>query len=281
MTKFKATFGKTWVIAAAAAFIIGSSSIMTFALGSGVPQSTSVQADPYSVSEKGNTPGQLPAAAPEYTVVDASGGTTLNKELLFSKLKMQNMSPEQMEVQYNKFLANMTPSDKDISAQQAAAYASDILQKAYGVDFKGYTAEASFGKSDLPNSGSWTVIFRAPQAKSYLASVDSINGTMQNASTYDLSYETIVSKNLEDPAWVDQAKADVLKVMPKDVTITGSSVVLANPAGGVIVVCELSNGAACAVRLEGDNMDAIAYIYFPGGYDGSLDYHPVTEDSVG
>ncbi len=277
MTKFN---GKTWVITAAAAIIIVSSSVMTFALGNSVPQNTSIQAAPYTVSQKENTPNQLSTAA-EYTVVDASGGTSLNKELVFTKLKIQGMTQEQMEAKYNEFVANMTPSEKDISAEQAAAYAADILHKAYGIDFKGYTAEASFSRNDLPNSGSWTVIFRAPQAKSYLASVDSINGIMQNASTYDLSYEAVLSKNIEDPAWIDEAKADVLKVMPKDVTITGSSVVLANPAGGVIVVCELSNGAACAVRLEGDNMAAVAYIYFPDGYDGSLDYHPVTEDSVG
>ncbi|WP_088187343.1 hypothetical protein [Desulfosporosinus sp. FKA] len=55
----------------------------------------------------------------------------------------------------------------------------------------------------------------------------------------------------------------------------------ATPKTGVSVVCQLSDGSACAVRLTGDNKEAAAYRYFPNGYDGSWDYHPVTANGVG
>jgi len=48
-----------------------------------------------------------------------------------------------------------------------------------------------------------------------------------------------------------------------------------------MVVSELSDGSACAVRLSGENKEAVAYQYFPNGYDGSWDYHPVTSNGVG
>ena len=78
-----------------------------------------------------------------------------------------------------------------------------------------------------------------------------------------------------------KAEQDISVLLTNNVTIKSSKVVLANPAGGVIIVSELSDGSAYGIRLSGELKEAVAYIFFPNGYDGSLDYHPVTEDGVG
>ena len=201
-------------------------------------------------------------------------------------------TPEMIEEKSNAILANMIPSEKDITAQQAAAEAEGILKKAYGVDFEGYTAEASFSRSSVPNSDNWTVIFRSPEemqnrdrkdVKSYLASVDSVNGTILNASSYDRNFteENSDNKNLNDPVWKNKAEEAISRLKPENVSITSSKVVSAIPAGGVSVVFELSDGSACAVRLTGENKEIAAYVYFPNGYDGSFDYNPPTANAVG
>ncbi|MCB8814333.1 hypothetical protein [Desulfosporosinus shakirovi] len=69
--------------------------------------------------------------------------------------------------------------------------------------------------------------------------------------------------------------------MPEEVSITSSKVIYATPETGVMVVSELSNGSACAVLLTGENKEVAVYIFFPNGYDGSLDLKPITENAVG
>ncbi|MCO1603717.1 hypothetical protein [Desulfosporosinus nitroreducens] len=174
---------------------------------------------------------------------------------------------------------------KDISAEQAAAYAADILKKAYNVDFTSYTAHASFSKNPMPNSDNWTVIFHAPNEDNttnrYIASVDSVNGSMLDASSFNLSYLVDNSKNLEGPEWRNKAEEDIARLMPEEVSITSSKVIYATPETGVMVVSELSDGSACAVRLTGENKEAAVYIFFPNGYDGSLDLEPIAENAVG
>lgn len=100
-------------------------------------------------------------------------------------------------------------------------------------------------------------------------------------SSYDLSYEIEISKNLKDPMWKDKAEQAISVFIPENVSITSSKVLSATPETGVTVVCELSNGTTYAVRLIGENKEATVYVYFPNGYDGSLDYKPVTEKGLG
>lgn len=81
--------------------------------------------------------------------------------------------------------------------------------------------------------------------------------------------------------WKDKAEQAISVFIPENVSITSSKVLSATPETGVTVVCELSDGTAYAVRLIGENKEATVYIYFPNGYDGSLDYKPVTEKGLG
>lgn len=293
MTKFKSIISKSWVYCAAAALIIGSSSVMAFALDNNVPEKAAANVVPIAAAVQQNT--QVPSYSAElktpYTVIDNSKNFDDLREKIKLKLSyIQGITTEQIEQRCNEIIANMTPAEKDISAEQAAAYAANILTKAYNVDFTGYIAEASFSRSPIPNTDSWSVVFRAPQeiqdrdkerTKSYFAGVDSVKGTMQYASFFDDSFDTVRSKNLKDTAWKDTAVQAILKVMPENVSINTIRVVMATPETGVSVVCELSDGSALAVRLVGENMEAATYVFFPNGYDGSMDDKPVLENGLG
>jgi hypothetical protein len=138
----------------------------------------------------------------------------------------------------------------------------------------------------VPNSDNWTVIFCAPQEaqsdKTYLASIDSVSGAVLNASCYNLNERTIkYSENVQDPAWETKALEDIAKLLPSGNSIVNSKVIAATPEAGVMVVSNLSNGSAFAVRLVGENKEAVAIQYFPNGYDGSWDLTPITADGVG
>ncbi|MEL7565821.1 MAG: hypothetical protein AAGU27_13150 [Dehalobacterium sp.] len=294
MSKFKTLVSKTWIFIAAAAIIAGSSSAMAFALNNSVPESASANIVPFTAAIQENIQNQAPntEVTGEYSVTDLSKSVHEQKDIIIDKLnRIEGITPEQVEEKCNAIISNMIPGEKDISAQQAAAYAAGILKKAYKVDFTGYTAEASFSRSSFPNSDSWTVMFRSPEAarndeqrwagKTYYASVDSVNGIMLNAGSCDFDYTEENNKNLQDPQWKNKAEQLISALMPEDVSITGSKVVWATPETGVTVVCELSDGSACAVRLTGKNKEAAAYIYFPNGYDGSLDYKPLKDHGVG
>lgn len=289
MIKIKTLIGKAWVFAAAAAIIIGSSSAMAFALNSSIPESSTADTGPAMTGSEANAPARsMETEATEYTVVD-----TLNsyldsdtKKAVYDKLEASGFAPEQMEEKYQEIIANMTPGEKDMTAGQAAAYAADIVKKAYGTDLTGYIAQASFSRNPaVPNSDNWGVFFHAPQENNnsnrYYASVDSVSGIMLDAGWFNLDDRDADNKNLNDPAWVDTAVRDIEKLIPDQISVTGTKVVSATEAGGVMVVCELSDGSAFAVRLTGENKDAAAYQYFPNGYDGSWDYHKPTENGVG
>jgi hypothetical protein len=292
MFKFMPQVKKIWIYGAAAGIIIASSSTMAYALNNNIPEnaSASVVSSANVPKENNQTPASNLKITAEYKVVDQSKITPdleHTKALLTDKLSVsgKDITPEQVEEKSKLYLANTIPGDKDISAEQAAAYAATILKKAYGVNFTGYTADTSFSRSNVPNSDNWTVIFHAPNedksSKRYLASVNSVSGSMLNASLYDFTDSEVDSKNVHDPEWMKTAEAAIAKLMPENVSITRSKVVAATSLIGVMVVSELSDGSACAVRLSGENKEAIAYQYFPNGYDGSWDYHPVTANGVG
>lgn len=292
MTKLKTIFKKTWLFAAAAALIAGSNTMMAFALSRNVPANASADIAPITAPAAVNTQNQAgkKAAAAEYTVVDLSKPAERQKLATEKLSKLEGITPEQIEEKSKDIIASMTPGDKDITATQAAAYAAEILKKAYGVDFKGYTAEASFSKNPVPYSDNWTVIFKAPKeirekdpvkTRSYIASVDSVSGKMLDASFYNFDYTGADNKDLKNPDWKNKAAEDIAKLIPENVSITLIRIISATPETGVTVVCELSDGSACAVRLTGEDKEAAAYIFFPKGYDGSLDVKPATENSVG
>jgi hypothetical protein len=288
MVKFKTVIKKTWVFAAAAALIAGSSTVMAFTLENNVPKSASENVVPVTTAVNANIQVQTPKseAAPEYSVIDRSKSAYDLKDDIVNKLKLQkDMTPEKIEENCKRIISNMIPGEKDITAGKAAAYAADILKKAYGVNFKGYTANATFSRNPIPYYDGWTVIFHAPQetryTKRYCASVDSVTGKMLDASCFDTGYGTEISKDLDDPAWKDKAEQLISVLVSENVSITGSKVVRATPETGVTVVCELSDGSAFATRLTGENKEAAMYICFTNGYDGSLDDKPVTGNGVG
>lgn len=295
MPKIKAVLKKTWIFVAAAAIIAGSSYTMAYALNNNTAEVASVNAAPPTAVSDGMVQTQAPKTetTAEYSVIDLSKNRSEKKDLITDKLKrIEGITPEEIEKKYNEIIAAMTPADKDISAEQAAAYAADILKKAYGVDFTGYTAEASFSRNPVPNSDNWTVIFHAPgedaNSKRYIASVDSVNGKMLDAGCYNLMFREDaginpeeISENLDDPQWLIKAEQAVSVLMPEDVSITGRRVVFSSRDTGVTAVFDLSDGSAISVRLTGRSMEAAAYIYFPNGYDGSLGPKPLSENGVG
>ncbi len=292
MFKIKTLASKSWIFVSAAVIIVGSSSAMAFTLNNNVPESASANIAPSTAAIKENIQTQASKAAitANYTIVDRSKSWLDDEQKKVLKDKLSNIkgkgiTPQQIEEKYNEIISNMIPGEKDMSAEQAAAYAVAILQKAYGVDLTGYTAEATFSRNLVPNSDNWEVIFHAPQetesTKRYYVSVDSVDGTMLNAGCYTLDYTEENSKDLGNTNWKDKAAQEISKLMPENVSITDSKVVCTVPLKGAMVVCELSDGSAYAVNIAGENKEAIAYQYFPDGYDGSWDYHPVTADGVG
>ncbi|SHI24497.1 hypothetical protein [Desulfosporosinus lacus] len=286
MKKLKEIAAKTWVIGAGALLILGSSSAMAFALDPNVPESSSAYVVATNTQETTNNFSLETGVTAEYSVIDLSKGSPERDKLIRDKLSLtEDITPEQIEEKFKDIISNSIPGAKDISAEQAAAYAADILKTAYNVDFTSYTAHASFSKNPMPNSDNWTVIFHAPNedntTQRYIASVDSVNGSMLDASSFNLSYLVDNSKNPEDPEWKNKAEEDIARLMPEEVSITSSKVIYATPETGVMVVSELSDGSACAVRLTGENKEAATYIFFPNGYDGSLDLKPITENAVG
>lgn len=290
MIKTKTLINKTWVFAAAAVIIVGSSSAMVFALNNSIPESNSANAARSTKSTKSYNQAESPKTGitAEYTLIDLSKNEPdpAGRDAFYDKMMVYDLSTEQIDEKYRAMIANTIPGEKDITAEQAAAYAAGIVEKAYGVDLAGYTAEASFSRNPVPNSDNWGVIFHAPEETAssvrYSASVDSVSGIMLYAGTYSLDFRAEGNnKNLEDPAWLNTAVQDITRLLPEHVSITNSKVVCALEIGGVSVVCELSDGSAYAVRLSGENKDAAAYQYFPEGYDGSWDYHPPTANGVG
>lgn len=284
MKKLKEIMSKTWIFVAGVVLIIGSSSAMAYALDRNVPESASAISAAMNTKETSKSTSISTGVTAEYSVIDLSKNTHELQKHIKEKLGMtKGITPEQIEEKQKSIIANLTPGAKDISAEQAAAYAADILKKAYNVDFKGYTAKASFSRNQLPNSDNWTVMFDSPEEaqkkdqkpteKFYVATVNSVNGTMQDASYFDPAYSPYINKNLKDPAWMEKAEQDISAILPENVTIKSSKVISAIPEDGVTVISTLSDGSACSVRLTGENKEAASYIFFPNGYDGSLDHH--------
>ncbi len=295
MFKNKKFISRAWIFVVAAVIIAGSSAGMAFVLNNSVPEGPAGEIAPYATGAAADIQAQTSKAGitAEYTVIDFSkqGLNPEKSNALREKLSLiKDITPQQIEEKYKAIIANMIPGAKDISAEQAAAYAADIVKKVFEVDFTGYTAEARFSRSPVPNSDSWTVVFHEtqepPNAKQYIASVNSINGTMVNASSYTLNFReddfvVEISRDLENPEWKDKAEQVARRLMPESVVITGSKVVFSAPETGVTVVCNLSDGTAYSVRLAGENKDVSACLYFPDGYDGSLDKKPASENGVG
>ena len=106
----------------------------------------------------------------------------------------------------------------------------------------------------------------------YSVDLNSVSGTIINASGYHKrTFNEGGKVNLDDPAWKEKAVQLVFKLLPEGVSVSSSKVVSSGQDIGVTVVCELSNGTAYGVRLTGEKKEAEAYLFFPKGYDGSLD----------
>ncbi|WP_069998660.1 hypothetical protein [Cellulosilyticum sp. I15G10I2] len=290
MAKLKIMVKKTWVFVAAASMIVGSNSLMVYALNNNIPKSTSanIVLDANHDTAYSKNQSAITEDTVAYSVVDLSKKAHDRplEDAIKDKLSyIKDITPEQIEEKYNATIANMIPGEKDISAKQAASYAAAVLKKAYGVDLTGYTAEASFSRSPVPNSDIWGISFSSPNkaesSKSYHVSVDSVNGTILRAGFYHLHFRDENNKDLESPEWKNKAVQEISKLIPESVTITSSKVAFSDPQTGVTVVSELSDGSAYVVRLVGENRMAAVIIYFPDGYDGSFDSKPLTDNAVG
>ena len=291
MAKSKNLLNKTWVFVTAATIIVGSSSAMVYALNNNIPKRAVENTASFTaISSKESFQAQSSKVGitAEYTVIDQSktGPDNNLQQTIKQKLSFQkDLTKEQLEEKYNTIITNMIPGAKDMSAEQAAAYASEIVKNLYGVDLTGYTAAASFSRNPVPNSDNWGVIFHAPQetksSKRYSVSVDSVTGKILDAGCFNLDFKETTHKNLQDPEWKNKAIEKISKILPVNVTIQNSKVIYTHPQTGVSVVCELSDGSAFAIRLSGENKEAEAIQYFMNGYNGSWDVQPPTANGVG
>lgn len=281
---------KAWVFAAATALIAGSTSVMAFALDNTVSQ----RAQNNITSTAGASIESRPArsgtatvkSTPVYTVVDRSKQPVNMDKLKEELSRKAGMTPDKAASAVQAAIKSMTPGNQDMTANQAAAYCAAIVQKAYGIDLTGLTADASFSKNPLPYSDSWEVIFRVSNevdsSVRYYASVNSVTGAMLDTGFYDLTYRESNDTDLTNPDWITTAKKSIEKLLPANITITDTKVVASTSQTGVSVVSTLSDGSACGVRLTGAKKDAVVYINYPNGYDGSMDLSaPIKIGGVG
>ncbi|MEJ8548792.1 hypothetical protein [Brevibacillus borstelensis] len=225
-------------------------------------------------------PGKTETAA-EYTVIDQS--KSLTKDELMNSTKMKGASQQEKEQWVDGIQSTYVPGDKDMTAEQAAAYGATVLKKAFGANLSGYTAKAMFLRGPLPGSDTWTVVFNPNQsakaaanaAKRYNVSLNSVNGNLINASSFDDATNSAPTHaDGNDPVLLKLAEQTVADLLPKNVSISSTKVgTTENPRFGVPVVCQLSNGTAYVVGItgQGEEKEVINLYYFQNGYDGSLE----------
>jgi hypothetical protein len=279
MKMFNQTMKKVWVFSVAAALIAGGGVAMNFMLSSKTFAETRAQV---IQQPTGNVqPEKAPAiteAKAEYTVIDQS--ETFTKDKLIETLKLKGTPQDQLESRVKEIQSTYIPGDKDISAEQAAAYGAGLIKKVFAANLSGYTAHAAFLRGSLPGTDSWTVSFdpagqnekaKANPVKSYMVYLNSVNGTIINAISSD-DVSALKNVHLNDSGWQEKAKQAVTGLLPKNVSITNCKVTADGLNKiGVPVLCELSDGTAYMVGLVGENKDVANLYFFQNGYDGSLD----------
>jgi hypothetical protein len=273
MKTLKQTVRKVWVFGLAAAFIAGGGVAMNFMLSSKTYAETGTQV---VQQPAGNAqPQQSPVMAgdkAEYTVIDQS--ETYTKDKLEEALKAKGAPSAELESRAAELQATYIPGDKDLTADQAAAFGAGVLKKVFAADLSGYTARAGFLRGSLPGTDTWTVWFdpAAGDAKSYMVYLNSVNGTIINASSSD-DVHALKNVDLNDSGWQEKGQQAVAGILPKNVSIAGCKVTATDGINkiGVPVLCELSDGTAYMIGLAGEDKHVANLIYFQNGYDGSLD----------
>ncbi|MFD1677786.1 hypothetical protein [Alicyclobacillus fodiniaquatilis] len=283
MSKFKKAVGKAWVFGAAAAVIVGSGSTMAIALGQNATAYAATTAH-IATKQVQTLPSpqmsNLPQSSGGYTVVDESKHLPSQPSaMLLAKFKLEDSAKgitatqQQLQQQYSEWTASNTPGAKDMSAQQAAAYAAPYVEQAYGLDLKGYTAKTEFMALPTPNSAQWVVTFYPPNEDKpidgYSCTINSVTGEFIDLELSAGGGETSIT-NLTYPWLIPTAAHDISKLLPKNVSITSTKIV-GHKAGAVYFVSNLSNGSAFGVALNETNKSAFWYHYFPSGYDGLWD----------
>ncbi|UQZ86355.1 hypothetical protein SK3146_05648 [Paenibacillus konkukensis] len=282
MNMLKNTVKKAGVFAAAAALIAGGGATMYILLSGETFAQTGVQVVQQPIKDvQPDTKAAVTEEKAEYTVIDQSAAYTADK--LKEALVAKGAPTAQLESRAAELQSTYVPGDKDITAEQAAAYGAGLLKKVFDADLAGYTARAGFLKGAVPGTDTWSLTFdpagssgeaaaEASGAKSYSVYLNSVNGKIINASS---SYDRNAVKNAElnDSAWKEKAKQAVTALLPQNVTITGVKITAADGVDkiGVPVLCELSDGSAYMAGLAGDNKEIVNLYYFQTGYDGSLD----------
>ncbi|CAG7644975.1 hypothetical protein ACFQI7_25115 [Paenibacillus allorhizosphaerae] len=285
MVKVNKTMNKVWVFSVAAALIAGSGVTMNFILSNKTFAETGKQVIEYQpdpLQKTVETPGKTEAKA-EYTVIDQSKSFT--KDELMDSPKVKGLSPEAKEQWVDGIQSTYIPGDKDLSAEQAAAYGAAVLKKSFAANLSGYTARAMFLGGSLPGTDTWTISFdpasssgqpngsTTAAAKSFNVYMNAVSGTIMNASAFDgSSVSTPKKADVNDPAWRETAEQAVAVLLPKNISIVNSKVVSSqSPNFGVPVLCELSNGTAYVVGISGESKDVVNLYFFQDGYDGSLE----------
>lgn len=285
MVKVKKTITKVWVFGAAAVLIAGSGMTMNLVLSHKTFAETGKQVIEQHTPDRvpaADTPGRVETEA-EYTVIDRSKSIT--KDDLMNSPKVQGLSQEEKTTWVDGVVSTYIPSDKDLSAEQAAAYGAAVLKQSFAANLSGYTARAMFVRGALPGTDSWTVSFEAEGSskqengtaaattKSFHVYLNAVNGTVMNASAFDEASASMPDNaDASDPSWRDKAEQAVAGLLPPTITIVSSKVITSeSPGFGVPVLCELSNGTAYVVGLSADNKEVINLYFFQSGYDGSLE----------
>ena len=289
MARMNQTMNKVWVLGAAAVLVAGSGITMNFVLSSKSFAETGKQVieqyKPEDTIPVTGAPGQTGAKA-EYTVIDQS--KSLTKDELMNSPKIQGLSPDEKKTWVDGVEATYIPSDKDLSAEQAAAYGAAVLKQSFAANLSGYTARAMFLRGALPGTDTWTVSFDPAESsaqangsatasatgKSYHVYMNAVSGTVINASAFDEAASESAPKKADasDPVWRDKAEQAVAVLLPRNLSIVSSKVVTTeNPRFGVPVLCELSNGTAYVAGISSESKEVINLYFFQNGYDGSLE----------
>lgn len=297
MTKFKTILKKGWVFVVAGALIVGSASAMAAMLDverQAIPSPTIIVDETVATDLDTTTspeaapsdPATTEEVKPSYELVDQPQQMDEFSKAVREKLSYdKKLTPEEIEKKIEEAIAKMTPTDKDISAEAAAEISAKALLEIFGADLNGTKATASYYQYDLPYSDSWTVSFEPADKENsdslcYSVLVDSVSGKVMVADGYRWGREE-KNTDIDSRDFTALAEGYVTTMLKDGVTVTSSSVKDLHTETGVMVLLELSNGKAYAVRLAGSEKKVYYVTYFANGYDGSLEKKPIDPNAVG
>jgi hypothetical protein len=289
MKNIKTFVSKTWVLVAATALITGSSGLMAFSLSRNIKPTLSAAVAtpiPYATGSY-QSPLNKTLAAAEYDLIEYSKFSLTEKQKIKEQIsKLNGFTGDELTKMYDDTLERFTPKAADMPSVQAAALASEVAKKIFGLTgFKGYTAKVFYIPAELPASTTWLVNFIPPAGssnkesfdKSWSIKLDSVTGTVFYACGSRHSSTAESNSLLKDSFSQEKAAQVIALLLPPSVAIKESQVIKPPSQTGLTVLYELSDGSAYSYSIDVINQnpkkltELETYTFFPTGYDGSLD----------